>query len=200
MITDRNLSRYSRTYLMAALVCLAIVSIIFCDMHFKKKHATLRENYYSSLVHKVLIYTQKNQLSNIVQLVSVKGVDIVFSEKDYTKMGKPLPKPSNHTKYSYLYQGARLPEVWTSYQVHFSMDELKSKACLESLKHIRMIILKTIQNYPSSITSSEDVINSPRFLGPSITGKVMSGAFWRFYLTKENGAWKIWRIEYIIYV
>lgn len=91
--------------------------------------------------------------------------------------------------------------VWIERVVDFNRADLEESDFRAVFDQFKGLIRNTRDGYSSSIRCSYHLRDdwNTRNLGTAIQGKIASNSFWYIYLDREHGAWKVWRMEYVVH-
>jgi hypothetical protein len=97
-----------------------------------------------------------------------------------------------------FYLGGLNAAVHQEEQVFFSRAELKRKAFGPVFRQFQYFISESYRSRPLGIEVAENLRASgydPRYIGPAAEGKMASNYFWRAYFVRQQGQWRIWKLE-----
>lgn len=156
---------------------------------------------FEEFAHMIVTRLSAGDNAAIIRAASEHGVIVVRRQVDWNQSNKSENKPianDGWTDNLSLYGLNSL--VWTEHEVRFDKSELDEHDFHSILKQFHGLVRNTEDGYHKwGVIASLNLWDDwgSRYLGPAISGKIASNAFWYIYFTRVNGEWKIWRLEFV---
>jgi hypothetical protein len=155
---------------------------------------------FEAAVGSVLSALRRGDVQAFSRFASKEGVLVSRRRVDWDRTGTPLRDAASGEaiEQDYLYLKGLEPLVWEEFEVGFQRSEISGPEFAAILRQFHSFLLATESDYRGT-TVSRDMVDhwASRRLGPAVEGKLLSDVFWYVYFVREDGSWRVWKLEHV---
>ncbi len=134
--------------------------------------------------------------------ISSQGVIVVRREVDWDRTNKSIRESTEgwtpDAKRAFLSLAGQEPLVWTEDELGYHSTAIRGDEFKGILSQFQGFIRDSRAYFQGESYSLQMIDHwQSRHLGPAVEGKLVSNVFWYIYFVKEDGAWRVWRMEHV---